>query len=126
MLPDDMPAPGDRHYPTLCGAQRLSELGDSQKQQIDDHRASRIKKNPVWIKNTMIQENYLQRDTQPLATKNRKITKIAKELNLWERLDGICQGQATQGKCRFWDSCKAWHLDWGTSADKSIRQLIFI
>lgn len=74
----------------------------------------------------MIQENYLQRDTQPHATKNRKITARAKELNLWERLDGICQVQATQGKCRFWCSCKAWHLDWDTSADKRMRQLIFI
>ena len=105
-------------------------MGDSQKRQIDHHRASRIKKNPVWIKNTMIQETYLQKYTKPTVPKCRKseqITRLAKDYKLWERLDGICRAQATQGNCRFWNKgCQAWHLDWNPSVEKRMKQLIFI
>jgi hypothetical protein len=127
MLPDDMPAPGQEHYPTLSNEQWQSELGESQKRQIDHHRASRKIKNPKWMKNTMIQENYLQKDTQPTVPNSRKsiqLAKFARENGLWDRLVGICQGQATYGKCRFWNTCKAWHLNWDPSVDKRRRQLI--
>jgi hypothetical protein len=113
MLADDMPEPHQLLYPTLDRVQWRSELGDDQKKQIDEHRASRLKKNPAWIRNTMVKDTYLQIDTPPTVPNNRQskqLAKFAKEHGLWERLDGICQTQATQGSCRHWNKkCQAWH-----------------
>jgi hypothetical protein len=102
MLPDDMPAPGQLNYPTLTGVQWPSELGERQKQHIDLHRDSRLRKNPEWIKYTMTQENYLQKDTHPTVPDNRQSKLLAKFANthgLWDKLEGICQRQATHGEC---------------------------